>query len=80
MKRIVSLILLIIITFSQNVYALSFPKINSKIIEVYDMTDNKILYEIDSNKKASIASLTKIAATITAIEMIDDFDVLQTYL
>lgn len=74
MKKLVSIFLLLTITFSQNVYALSFPKINSKIIEVYDMTDDKVLYEIDSKKKGSIASLTKIAATITAIELIDDLD------
>lgn len=74
MKKIISLLLLIIIILSQNVYAISFPKINSKIIEVYDMTDDTVLYEIDSTKRASIASLTKIAATITAIENIDDLN------
>lgn len=55
-------------------YALEYPNINSKIVEVYDMTDNKILYEVDSNKETSIASLTKIVTIMTAIEDIKDLD------
>ncbi len=55
-------------------FALEFPSVNSKMVEIYDLTDKKVLYEVNSNDKASIASLTKIATTITAIENIDDLD------
>ncbi len=56
------------------VSGLDYPKTNSKIVEIYDLTDNKVLYEVDSKEKVSIASLTKIATTITAIENIKNLD------
>ena len=73
MKKLKYLVILLICipTF---VSALEYPKTNSKIVEIYDMTDNKVLYEIDSRSKVSIASLTKIATTITAIENIENLD------
>ena len=55
-------------------YALDYPEVNSQMVEVYDLTEGKVLYELDSNNKASIASITKIATTITAIETIDNID------
>ena len=57
-----------------NVFAISYPEINSDTILVYDRTDDMILYENNSNTKKSIASLTKIVTTIVSIEMIDDLD------
>ena len=71
MKKIVLLLFLLL---PINVLALTYPNIYSKYAIVYDNTDNKILYEKDSDKITSIASLTKIATTITAIENIDDLD------
>ena len=68
------LVLLIILLIPTRALALEYPKLNSKVVEVYDVTDNKVLYEIDSNKKSSIASLTKIATTIAAIESIENLD------
>ena len=68
------LILIVILLIPSWVSALEYPKLNSKVVEVYDYTDNKVLYEVDSNKKSSIASLTKIATTITAIENIKNLD------
>ena len=56
------------------VNGLEFPKTDSKIVEIYDVSDNKVLYEVGSKDKISIASLTKIATTITAIENIKDLD------
>ena len=70
-KRI---IIIIILLFPIYIQALEYPPINSKVVEIYDMTDNKVIYEVDSNKVSSIASLTKIATTITAIEEIDNLD------
>lgn len=69
------IILLLILTFTASVsYASGFPRINSKYLEIYDLTDNRILYEVDSDKAVSVASLTKIATIITAIENIDNLD------
>ena len=56
------------------VNGLEFPKTDSKIVEIYDVSDNKVLYEVGSKDKISIASLTKIATTITAIENIKNLD------
>ncbi len=55
-------------------FSLEYPKTNSKIVEIYDLVDNKILYEVNSNEVVSVASLTKIVTTIVAIENIKDFD------
>lgn len=74
MKKIYSLIITLLILLPINVFSLDYPSINSKIVEVYDINDDKVLYEVDSNKQTSIASLTKIATTITAIESIKNLD------
>ena len=73
MKKII-LTIIIFLIFPISVYALDYPKVNSKVVEVYDINDDKVLYEIDSEKKSSVASLTKIATVITAIENIDDLN------
>ncbi len=71
MKKILLFIILLLPFY---IYALDYPELNSKNVIVYDLTDNRILYEKNSNDKTPIASLTKIATTITAIETIDDLD------
>ena len=60
--------------FPISCFALDFPDVNSKIVEIYDLNDEKVLYEVDSTKRASIASLTKIVTTITAIETIPNLE------
>ena len=67
-------LLLILLLIPFYVSALSYPKLDSKNVQIYDLSDNNVLYEIDSKKQVSIASLTKIATTITAIESIDNLD------
>lgn len=74
MKKFLIIFLFLISFFSFDVKALDYPDINSKYVEVYDLTDSKILYEKNSNNRVSIASLTKIATTITAIESISNLD------
>ena len=74
MKKFYSFIITLLILLPINVFSLDYPSINSKIVEVYDVNDDKVLYEVDSNKQTSIASLTKIATTITAIENIKNLD------
>ena len=56
------------------VYALDYPAIDSKIVEIYDLNNQEVIYEVDSTKQVSIASLTKIVTTITAIESIPNLD------
>lgn len=65
MKKLILLLLLII---PLNVNALEYPKLHYKNAIIYDITDNKVLYELNSNEKISIASLTKLMTIITAIE------------
>ena len=67
-------ILLLLLLIPTKVLALQYPELNSKIVEIYDLNDQKILYEQKSTEEISIASLTKIATTITAIENIDNLD------
>ena len=74
MKKIVVILLVFILLFPVSIYALEYPKLDSKNVEVYDLTDEKVLYEINSNEITSIASLTKIATIITAIETIKNLD------
>ena len=73
--RIVIIFFIIIILLNPSfLYALEYPELNSQIVEIYDLTDEKVIYEVDSFKETSIASLTKIATTITAIETISNLD------
>lgn len=79
MKTIIKIIILIYLIILQLfnplvVKALDYPIVNSKIIEIYDLTNKEEIYEINSDKVTSIASLTKIVTTITAIETIKDLN------
>ena len=74
MKRYYYILIFVFLFIPLYVNGLDYPKTDSKIIEIYDLSDNKILYEVGSNDKVSIASLTKIATTITAIENIKNLD------
>ena len=49
MKKILLFLFLMIVPIS--VLALEYPTLNSKYVEVYDLTDKKILYEIKKDKK-----------------------------
>lgn len=70
MKKI---ILIIVLFFSVNTYALNLPdNLYSDKLIIYDLTEEKILHEKKSEEIASIASLTKIMTTITAIEKNSD--------
>ncbi len=72
MKKVIILIIMLLLPIS--VSALKFPEISSKKAIIYDLTDDKVVYEKNSNDVTSIASLTKIMTTITAIENIKDLD------
>ena len=73
MKKIV-LFILCFFTFIINVFALDDPTLYSKNYCLYDLTDEKIIYEKNIQERTNIASLTKIMTTITAIEKINNLD------
>lgn len=78
MKRKI-LLLLLILVLPFNCLALEYPKLHYKSAIVYDLTDEKVLYELNSNEKMSIASLTKLMTIITAIEKNNDYSKKITY-
>ena len=71
MKHIKYLLLLLIFLIPIKVNAL---EINSKNAILYNMNDDEILFEKDSDEEVPIASLTKIMTSIIAIENIDDIN------
>ena len=54
--------------------ALEIPNLNSKNVIIYNLDEEKMLYEKNADEKTSIASLTKIMTTILAIENIEDLN------
>lgn len=73
MKKIICLIITImVLIIPLNTFALEYPTLHYKNAIVYDTTDKKILYELNSEEISSIASLTKIMTIITAIEKNND--------
>ncbi len=71
MKR---LLIGLIFLIPLNVWALEFPQIVSDYAIVYDLTSNEVLFQKNSDTETSVASLTKILTTITAIEEIPDLE------
>lgn len=70
MKKL--LVFIFILLFPTYISALTYPELHYNSALIYDMTDNKSLYELNIKEQKSIASLTKIVTTITAIESIDN--------
>ncbi len=68
MKKIIFTILLLFPIF------VSALEINSKHAILYNLNEDKIILEKNSNEITSIASLTKIMTTIVAIENIENLD------
>lgn len=67
---------LIFVLVSINVLEVSAEEfdITADNVILYNLNDNKILYELESEEKVNIASLTKIMTAIVAIENIKDLD------
>lgn len=65
------LFIFILIILPINAYAVELIDTYSPVVLIYDITDDNILFNKSGSEKKSIASLTKIMTTITAIEMID---------
>ena len=79
MKIINRLLIFLIIIFPINVSAFTLPQLHSKNVIIYDLENDNLLYESNSNERINIASLTKIMTTIVAIENIDDLNATVTY-
>ena len=73
MKKIMHIFIILSLFLIESVYAEEF-NITSKHVIIYNMNEDKVLYELDSNTKDQIASLTKIMTTIVAIENNKDLD------
>lgn len=71
MKKLFFCIILLIIPF--NIYGLDFETYSKNII-LYNLNDDSILYEKESEEVTSIASTTKIMTGIVALESIDNLD------
>ena len=72
MKKYISIIIIILL-FPISVFAEEFDIYSNNAI-IYNLNDNSILYEKNSDERVSIASLTKIMTAIVAIENIDDIN------
>ena len=72
MKKFRYIILTICLFLPSLVYALEIDGLNSKNVIVYNIDNNKIIYEMNGDKEVPIASLTKIMTTIVSIEEIKD--------
>lgn len=70
MKKILFIIITLFL-FNSKVFSL---EIDSKNVILYNLNENKAIYEKNSDEVISIASLTKIMTTIVAIENIDNLD------
>ena len=79
MSKIKYLYFFLLLFFPIYVLALEYPVNHYNNAVIYDLTDDKALYELNANQKASVASLTKILTVITAIENIKDLNTKITY-
>lgn len=70
MKKIL-LSLAIFFLFITNITAL---ELSSEHVVLYNMNEDKIIYEVAKDEKTSIASLTKIMTTLVAVENISNYD------
>ena len=72
MKKIIKLFLLFLVIINVKVVnAIEFD-ISADNVILYNLNDNKVLYELESEKSVNVASLTKIMTAIVAIENIED--------
>ena len=74
MKKIVNIILTIILLIPFGLNALEVNNLYSKYVIIYNLDEDKVIYEKDADKITSIASLTKIMTTLISIENIDNLN------
>lgn len=73
MKRLLKVFILFLCINVSAVNALEFDITADNVI-LYNLNDSNVLYQLESEESVNIASLTKIMATIVAIENIDNLD------
>ena len=73
MKKGITIIFLLLLFSVQIVYAEDF-NITSDYVILYNLNDNKILYELNSDTEVQIASLTKIMTTIVVLDEIENLE------
>lgn len=76
MKKIKILLIIITLVIGINVVDVNAQniKINSEVGILYNLNDDKVLYEKNSDKKVSIASLTKMMTALVVIENVNDLN------
>ena len=72
MKKILTFLLLFLLA-PLFVFASEFD-ITSEYVVLYNLNDDEILYEQNSNEQTSIASITKIMTALVAMDNISDYD------
>ncbi|MDD4187706.1 MAG: hypothetical protein PHX04_02970 [Bacilli bacterium] len=73
MKKYLFIVILLLLLFKTSVYALEINTESENIL-LYNLIDNKVLYEKNSNENTKIASITKIITVLVALENIDDIN------
>ncbi len=73
MKKLI-LVLIVALTFMVKVNAIEIPNINSKYAYIYNLTEDKVMYEKDEGEEIKVASMTKIMTAIIVIEKNKDLD------
>ena len=73
MKKYFYFVIFLLLVFINPVYA-SEISIKSNNAVLYNLNDNRILFEKNKDQKVSIASLTKLMTALVAIENIDDLN------
>ena len=72
MKKIF-IIIISLLLFLSNISALEID-ISSKEAVVYNLNDDKVIYEKNSNEQTKVASLTKIMTCLVSLENISNLD------
>lgn len=72
-KKILNIIFIYLLLGIRIVYASEFDITSDNVI-LYNLNDNEVIYEQNSDERVQIASLTKIMATIVAIENNENLD------
>lgn len=75
MNKLIKMLLLLLL-FNINIFSVNAEEFNitADNVILYNLNDNDILYELESEEKVNVASLTKIMTTIVAIENIKDLN------
>lgn len=74
MKKTFYLLLILLVLLPINAFALGNINLYSKEYVLYDSTDDKIIVSKDIDKKANIASITKLMTVLVTLDKIDNVD------